>query len=285
VSTIAGLSILLLGFNALYHGVVADLLRDWANDDNYTHGFFVVPLALYFVWERRHRLLATPTHPNPLGVALILTSLAVLVVGVLGADLFATRISMVGVIAGAILFILGWPRLKVVAFPIAFLVLMIPLPALVLNQLIMPLQLIASQLGESILDLLHIPALREGNVIVLANATLQVAEACSGIRSLITLLTAAIVLGYFMDPRLSIRLLLVMATVPIAIVTNGLRVAGTGVIAHYYGPMAADQFFHGFSGWVVFLLAVLVMCAIQLALGRLPRRSSGEVRALLTSST
>jgi exosortase len=283
--SITGLAVYALGFGALYHDVIAGLIRDWATDDNYSHGFFVAPLALYFAWERRRPLLAASIKPNAIGLVAVAASLAVLVAGVLGADLFATRVSMIGVVAGTILFVWGWPRLRLLAFPLSFLVLMIPLPALVLNQVVMPLQLIASQLGESILDLLHIPALREGNVIVLANATLQVAEACSGIRSLISLLTAGIVLGYFVDQRFSIRVLVALTAVPIAIVTNGLRVAGTGVTAHYYGPMAADRFFHGFSGWVVFLLAVLIMCAVQFTISGVVRRASRERPAVPTLST
>ena len=270
---------LAVAFAALYSDVMLGLASDWATDDDFTHGFFVVPLALYFAWERRSRLTTALHHPSFVGLGVIVASVGLLLAGVLGAELFVSRISMIGVLAGTILFVWGWEHLRTLAFPLTFLVLMIPLPAIVLNEIVLPLQFVASSLGEQILDAIRIPALREGNVIVLANATLQVAEACSGIRSLITLLTAGVVLGYFMDSRAGVRLLLVMATIPIAILTNGLRVAGTGVVAYYYGPLAADRFFHGFSGWVVFLVAVFVLCALQLTvawLARMARRPAAN---------
>jgi exosortase len=138
---------------------------------------------------------------------------------------------------------------------LTFLLLMIPIPAIIFNQVAFPLQLLASRFGEAALQACDIPVLREGNVIVLANTTLEVAEACSGIRSLVSLLTLGIVYGYFADRRSWMRIVIALATVPIAIVANGLRVAGTGIAAHYYGPEAAHGFFHTFSGWLVFAFA------------------------------
>jgi exosortase len=149
------------------------------------------------------------------------------------------------------------------AFPLLFLLLMIPIPAIIFNQISYPLQLVASRFGELALDVAGIPVLREGNLIHLANTNLEVAEACSGIRSLISLLTLGIVYGYFIDARGWARLVLALATVPIAIVSNGLRVAGTGVAAHIYGPAAAQGFFHMFSGWLIFLLAFLMLFIVQ----------------------
>ncbi len=186
-----------------------------------------------------------------------------LIAGLLGAELFLSRISIVGVLIGTIVFVLGWRHLAVLAFPIGFLLLMIPLPAIVFNQIAFPLQLVASQAAEVSLRALSIPILREGNVMILANTSLEVAEACSGIRSLISLLTLGIVYGYFIDPRGGVRVLLAAATVPVAILTNALRVAGTGVAAHYYGTSAAEGFFHTFSGWMVFIAAFAVLLLIQ----------------------
>jgi exosortase len=148
-------------------------------------------------------------------------------------------------------------------FPIAFLLLMIPLPAIIFNQITFPLQLLASRFGEGALNLAQIPVLREGNIIHLATTSLAVAEACSGIRSLISLLTLGIVYAYFTDPRTWVRGALILATAPVAIVTNGLRVAGTGVAAHYYGAAVADGFFHTFSGWLVFVSAFVIMLVLH----------------------
>jgi exosortase len=164
------------------------------------------------------------------------------------------------------LYFFGWARLRVLAFPIAFLLLMIPLPAIIFNQIAFPLQLLASKFGEAALGTVDIPVLREGNVLVLANTTLEVAEACSGIRSLITLLTLGIVYGYFADSRFWVRATIALSSIPVAIVANGARVAGTGMAAHWIGPAAAEGFFHEFSGWIVFIAAFAMMLTIQRAI-------------------
>jgi exosortase D (VPLPA-CTERM-specific) len=263
---VIALILVALGFAVLYHSVVVKLVRDWATDGNYSHGFLIVPIALYLVWERRARLEAAVVRPSFLGLVLVLLSVAVLGAGVLGAELFLTRISMLGVLAGTVLFLSGWQTLRILAFPLAFLLLMIPLPAIVFNQIAFPLQLLASRFGELALTVAGVPVLREGNVITLSNTSLEVAEACSGIRSLVSLLTLAIVYGYVMDRRAWARIALALASIPVAIVANGARVAGTGIAAHYIGPQAAEGFFHEFSGWLVFVVAFLLLFAVQRAI-------------------
>jgi len=258
-SGVVALALIALGFAALYRDVLIKLVRDWSQDDNYSHGFLIVPIALYFAWERRDRLMEAPIKPSMLGLIAVILSVIVLAAGELGAELFLTRISILGVIAGSILFVLGWEHLRILFLPVAFLLLMIPIPAIIFNQIAFPLQLLASRFGETTLWAMQIPVLREGNVITLANTQLEVAEACSGIRSLISLLTLGIVYGYFMHPSVWVRTLLALATIPVAILANGFRVAGTGIAAHYYGPEAAEGFFHTFSGWLVFLAAFAML--------------------------
>ena len=260
---------LLASFATLYRHVVVKLVHDWATDDNYSHGFLILPLAVYLAWERRPRLAELAPQPSVTGLLIVLASVAVLAAGTLGAELFLTRVSMIGVLAGAIVFLYGWRHLKTLAFPVGFLLLMIPLPALVFNQIAFPLQLLASRAGEMALSVLRIPVLREGNVIVLAHTTLEVAEACSGIRSLVSLLTLGIAYGYFIDPRSWMRVTIALSTIPIAIAANGMRVAGTGIAAHYYGPEAATGFFHTFSGWLVFVFAFAMLFLVMNALLRL----------------
>jgi exosortase len=258
----------IVGFTLAYWRVIEKLLYDWANDDNYSHGFFIVPLALYFAWERRDRVMAEPAAPATTGLFVVLGSLALLVVGTLGAELFLARVSIVGLVAGVTLFVGGWRHLRLLAFPIGFLLLMIPLPAIVFNEVAFPLQLLASQFGELTLRAFSIPVLREGNLIILANTTLEVAEACSGIRSLVSLLTLGIVLGYFSDSRQWVRVAIALCTIPVAIAANGIRVAGTGVAAAYVGPQAATGFLHTFSGWLVFVLAFVILFSVQQLLFR-----------------
>jgi exosortase len=165
-----------------------------------------------------------------------------------------------------VLFMFGWRHLRILAFPLLFLVLMIPLPAIIFNKIAFPLQLLASRAGEFALSSVDIPVLREGNVLVLANTSLEVAEACSGIRSLISLLTLGIVFGYLADSRAWVRTIVALSTIPVAVVSNGARVAGTGIAAHRFGPAAAQGFFHEFSGWAVFVVAFAMMLGLQRAL-------------------
>jgi exosortase len=251
------------GLLLLYRDVLTKLVGAWITDDNYSHGFFIIPIAAYFVWDQRGRLAAAKSRPSLFGLVVVAGSALVLAAGVLGAELFLTRISFIGMLCGIVLFLFGWAQLRILAFPLAFLVLMVPLPAIIFNQIAFPLQLLASRAGESVLTAANIPVLREGNVLVLANTSLEVAEACSGIRSLVSLLTLGITFGYFVDPRWWVRSAIALSTIPVAIVSNGLRVAGTGIAAHHFGSAAAEGFFHEFSGWVVFIVAFAFMLGIQ----------------------
>lgn len=251
-----------------YWSVLSGLVSDWYTDDNYSHGFFIIPLAAYFAWERRDAFTNAPLQPSWLGLIIVAASLMLLVGGLLGAELFLSRVSVIGVVTGGILYLFGWQRLRVVAFPLAFLLLMIPLPALIFNKIAFPLQLLASNFGEATIDALEIPILREGNILILANARLEVAEACSGIRSLVSLFTLGLVFGYFVDPRPWVRVVIALSSVPVAILANGLRVASAGVAAHNYGSAGVEGIFHDFSGWVVFVVAFLMMLALQRLLQR-----------------
>jgi exosortase len=265
--TAAGL--LVAGMALIYWRVLQKLVYDWGHDDNYSHGFLIIPMALYFVWERRERLQSLDVRSSWFGLIVFGGSILTLLAGLLGAELFLSRISLVGALAGIVLYLYGWAHVRVLAFPLAFLLLMIPLPAIIFNQITFPLQLFASQAGESVISAVGIPVLREGNVIVLAHTTLEVAEACSGIRSLITLITLGLVYGYFADSRLWVRSAMVLSAIPIAIVANGARVAGTGIAAQWWGPEVAQGFFHEFSGWIVFIVAFGMMLAVQWGIGRL----------------
>lgn len=279
---VAAALILGAGVVWLYGGALSSLVQQWASDDDYSHGFFVLPLAVFFVWERRHALGGAASRPGVAGLALLGASLAVFIAGTLGAELFLTRISLLGVLGGAILFVWGRDHFRILLFPLAFLLLMIPLPAIVFNQIAFPLQLLASRVGETAIAAAGIPVLREGNVLHLAHANLEVAEACSGIRSLISLLMLGVVLGYFTEPRNGGRIAIAVATVPIAIVANASRVAGTGIASHWLGPAAAEGFFHTFSGWLMFVVAFAGLLVTQRLIARIrfgpvrPRTVSAE---------
>jgi exosortase len=276
----AAASLVLIALAIAYYDVAAGLMRQWSTDDNYSHGFVVVPLALWFAWERRSALARAHRRPHALGLAVIAVGLALLAVGVLGSELFLSRVSLLFVLAGLVLFLAGPAPLRVLAFPLAFLLVMIPIPAILFNKIAFPLQLLASRAGATALDLANVPVLREGNVLVLATTKLEVAEACSGIRSLVTLLTLAIVLGQFSLSRAWSRAALVLAAVPVAIAANAARVAGTGLAAHFWSPEAAEGFFHAFSGWAMFAVAFTVLLAVQRGLAALEERRRASAAAV-----
>jgi exosortase len=243
---------ILLSFCIAFKEIIAALVQDWSGNENYTHGFLIVPIALYFVWERRSRFIAAIHKPSYAGAVIFVPAI---IGAVLNMHPFVNHMTMWFCLIGILLFLFGWKRLKVLAFPLLFLLLMIPIPAIIFNSLTFPLQILSSQFGAWTLSMCQIPVLREGNIIQLANTSLEVAEACSGIRSLISLLTLGILYGYFVESRLWMRLFIALASIPIAIAANAFRVAGTGIAAHYIGPEAAVGFFHTFSGWLVFVIA------------------------------
>jgi exosortase len=266
VAAVMAATPLVIALGWLYADVIPALVRQWTADPDYSHGFFVVPLAAFFVWERRDALARVPIHPHAAGLAVLAASLIVFIAGRYGSELFLTRVSMIGVLAGLILFLAGWAHLRVLAFPLAFLLFMIPLPAIVFNQIAFPLQLLASRLGEMTISASGVPVLREGNVLLLPGRTLEVAEACSGIRSLLSLLMLAIVLGYFSERRIGPRVAIAVAAIPIAVIANAIRVAGTGLASYWISPAAAEGFFHSFSGWLMFVVALVGLLAVHRAI-------------------
>lgn len=244
----------------LYAGTLAKMADQWWNDPNFSHGFFVPLFSAYVVWQSRHRLRSLTVQPATVaGLAVILFSLATLVVGTLGAELFLSRASFILLLGGLILYFGGWKYFRALLFPWACLFLMVPIPAIVFNAVTFPLQLIASKLATGMLSLFGVPVLREGNVIRIPAMPLEVAEACSGIRSLVSLTTLAVIYGYFLERNVSRRLLLIIAAIPIAVLANGLRITGTGLVAQFWDPAKAQGFFHEFSGWVIFLISLAML--------------------------
>ena len=253
----------------LYQDVLWGLGSDWNNDPDYSHGFLVPFLSAFFIWERWDVLTDEKPSPSLWGIGLLSVGLFSLVVGLIGAELYVQRISLIVVLSGLVLLILGWKHLWLLSLPLGFLVFMIPLPAIVVNTIAFPLQLFAAQAASFCLFSLGIPVLREGNLIMLASTTLEVAEACSGLRSLLSLLALGTVYGYFSQNVMWKRWMLVVFSVPIAIVANAARVSGTGILAHYFGSEAAEGFYHTFEGWLVFVVAFILLFICGLVLGKI----------------
>jgi exosortase len=299
----------------VYFTALLKLGGDWWNDENYSHGLLIPFVIGYILWQERERFSKARTSPAALwGAVGVGVSLLALWAGVAGAELFVQRISLVLMIASVLIYFWGFRLLRLIAVPLSLLILSIPIPQIVFNRIAFPLQLFASRCAVGAMSFFNIPVLRQGNIIELMPLgasepkKLAVVEACSGIRSLMTLVTLAVVYAYFTKPKVAQTsvcdstdksrtsqtevdatntgdklkfvghflssftfwrsLILVVAAVPIAILTNALRVSGTGVLAHYYGTRVADGFFHTFSGWVIYIAAAVLLFATGWVLDR-----------------
>ena len=267
-------SVLLL---ILYGPILKALVLDWWQDPNYGHGFLVPLFSGYVIWKERHKLAQISWKPSNFGLAVIVGAICLLLLGSVGAELFTSRFSLLVIIAGIVLFLAGWQMLRAVSFPLGFLILMIPIPVLIYNQITFPLQLLASRFATFWLQLVNVPVLREGNLIILPNYTLEVVEACSGIRSLMTLITLAVAYGYLMQDRRWIRWVLAFLMIPIAIVSNAIRIMGAGVLTYHFGHEMAEGFFHEFSGWVIFVAALILMFVCHWLLRKIPGAQKEQV--------
>src|SRR5580692_9825110 len=260
-----GVALLLL-IAWLYASILAHLFLQWVgphSDPNFEHGIFVPLFSLFVLWQDRQRLKAIAPAPSWAGLPLVVLSLLMLLLGVWGAEIFTQRVSLLVLVAGLIVLFRGWTFFRAVLFPWAFLILMIPIPNLIIQRVTFPLQLLAARLATGMLQLVGVPVLREGNMIVLASLPLDVAEACSGVRSLLTLVTLAIIYGYLMETRIWVRVVLSLSAVPIAVAANSFRIFGTGLIVQYWDPDKAEGFYHAFSGWLIFVVALIMMFAVH----------------------
>jgi exosortase len=279
-----------------YATVLSKLGHDWWTDENYSHGLLIPFVIAYILWSQRHRFARESQQPAMLaGLAVVAFGLVALWAGTAGAELYLQRTSLIFLFAGTVIYFWGFKLLRLMIVPLFLLWLAIPIPAIIFNKVAFPLQLFASRCAVSAMQLFDIPVLRQGNVIELmplgAHETkkLEVVEACSGIRSLMTLVTLAVVYAFFTYPRdndpgsgnswrrmlsnfKTFRFwrsaLILLSAVPIAIFTNALRVSGTGILARYYGTKVADGFFHTFSGWVIYVVAFLMLFGVGWALDR-----------------
>jgi exosortase len=291
-----------------YATVLRKLGFDWWTDQNYSHGLLIPFVIGFILWSTRDRFKQTPPRPSTLwGMSLVLFAFAALWAGTAGAELFTQRMSLVIMLAGIVIYFWGFQILRLTLVPLTLLALAIPIPIIVWNKIAFPLQIFASRCAVWSMRLFNISVLRAGNVIELlprgstATKKLEVVEACSGIRSLMTLVTLAVVFAYMTYPSDSSGsgvtarwwktygfwrcAILLISAVPIAILTNALRVSGTGVLAHYYGTEIADGFFHSFSGWVIYISAAALMFLVGWILERFEPRSGKDDRKQRSART
>ena len=250
----------------------------WATDENMGHGFFVPVVAGIVVWQRRDQLLAAPRKPSNWGLVLIAWAALQELAGTLGAELFTARLAFVIALFGVVLYIGGKAWLKILLFPLLLLLFMIPIPQIIYARLTLSLQMIASALGEWLIELMGIPVIREGNLLRLPSQTLDVAEACSGIRSLLSLGFLSLVYGYFADKRTWMRWALLVSTIPIAIAANGIRVALTGLMSEIDTKLA-QGIFHEIEGYIVFIIALVALLTLHRLLRFAANRFHGASKA------
>jgi exosortase len=257
---------------ALYLRIGIKLVSDWITIPDYSHGILIPFFVAFLIWDQRERLLSTPLKPSWAGVPAIALGLLVLFTGVFGADLFLSRFSFLLLAVGMTWTLLGSPMVSRTKFILFVLFLAIPFPTLILNRITFPLQLFASEMSSWVLPLLGVPVLRDGNVIQLPAMPLEVAEACSGIRSLMSLFTVAVIFGYFVEKSTWRRTLLAVASLPIAVAANVARIVGTGLCVQYWDPVKALGFFHEFSGWLMFLVSMSCLYFVHTLMSRVAPR-------------
>jgi exosortase len=266
--TIGWVSLLLA---IVYGQILYSLAYVWATNEDMGHGFFVPVIAGYIAWQKRDKIAGLVAKPNWWGLAVMVWAGVQLYLATLGAELFTARTSLVISIAGAVLLLGGTQYFKIFRFPMLLLFFMVPIPAVIYNQLTFPLQLRASEMAEAAISFLQIPIIREGNVLELASQKLNVVEACSGIRSLLTLTFLSLVYGYFCEKRTWIRVTLFFSTIPIAILANAGRVTLTGVFANF-NPSLAEGLFHEGEGWVIFMVAFAILAGFHQVLARIANK-------------
>ena len=259
----------LLAFS--YAPILAALVHQWDVDPDMSHGFFVPVISAFMIWQRRHELMAIKARPDWRGLGLVLYGTAQLYLATLGAELFLARTAFVITIFGAVWMLGGLHMLRKLFFPLFLLFFMVPIPAVIYNRITFPLQLLASRLAGDALTVLGLPVLREGNILELPEQRLSVVEACSGIRSLLTLTFLSLVFGHFFERKTWIRIALFLSTVPIAIVANASRVTITGLITEWK-PELAEGFFHTAQGWVIFMVSLFILILFHQVLTYAERR-------------
>jgi len=238
------------------------LVNEWLTNDDVSHGLFVPLAAAWIVWQKKTELLQTPTKPSKLGFALLIFGGIFVCIGPPDLQTFAflTRLAFLVSLVGLLLAVCGWPIVKQLTYPLILLVLMIPLPGFVYSRITLPLQLLASQIAEIGLEVIGYSVLREGNIIHLPRQTLEVVEACSGLRSLLSLLFLSQVYIYLFDTRPWMRVVAVGMIVPIAIAANAGRIILTAVLSQV-DQAWGHGILHAFTAWGIFVIAFGLLLA------------------------
>ena len=271
VKTLFLTAILAACFGVAYAHTLTKLVEDWSANPNFSHGFLIPPIAAYMLWQKRKDLAQAQKETSSWGLFILAAGLGLHIVGNVGAELFTMRFSILVTIFGLNLYLFGREVTRKTLIPVLYLLLMIPIPAILWNKIAFPLQLFASSLAAKAIHLLSIPLFQEGNVLHLANTTLEVVDACSGLRSLTSLLALSGALAYIVSLSRVSKIILFLSAFPIAIAVNIFRLTLTAAAAHWIGPHMAHGFLHEASGLIVFVLAFVLLFLTYLGLSRIER--------------
>ena len=255
---------LCLMFAVLYSNAISVLISDWSIDPNFSHGFLIPFVAGYMVWHKKHELSILDKTPGKSGVFVILFGMLVHIVGNVGAELFLMRFSMIITLAGMVIYFYGYMVFKKCLTPILYLILMIPIPSIIWNEIAFPLQLFAAKVSAQTIGLLGIPVFREGNILHLSNTSLEVVDACSGIRSLTSLLALTGLFAFIAPLGRLKKWILFLSAIPIAVIVNVIRLTITGAMAAWISPETAHGFLHDMSGFIIFGAALFIVYIIYM---------------------
>lgn len=260
-------------FGLVYGSTLKDLIGDWFIDPNFSHGFLIPFVAGYMVWYRQNHLRQIPCKSSISGVFIIIFGMMVYMAGNLGAELFLMRTSMIITLAGIITFNFGTAMLKALVVPLCYLIMMIPIPAIIWNKIAFPLQLFAARISTDTINMIGIPVFREGNILHLANTSLEVVDACSGIRSLTSLLALTGAFAFLSHVSQWKKWVIFLSAIPIAVATNVVRLTTTGMLAAWVGPEATHGFLHDMSGLIVFGTALILVYLLFILLTKLGKKN------------
>ncbi len=272
--TLIQLVMIISAFYLLYHKAIAMLISDWSTDPNFSHGFLIPFVALYMVWYKQNEIALVNRRPSKTGIFIILLGMLVHIAGNVGAELFLIRFSMIITLSGIIIFYCGIDMLKAVFVPVAYLMLMIPIPAILWNQIAFPLQMFSAKISSQTISLLSIPVFREGNILHLANTSLEVVDACSGLRSLTSLIALTGAFAFLAPLSMVKKWILFFSAIPIAVAVNVIRLTITGAMAAWIGPETAHGFLHDMSGFIIFgaaLILVYVVFIVEMKIEKIER--------------
>jgi exosortase len=269
--------VLVSSFIILYSHTVLEMIKNWNRDDNFSHGFLIPVISAFMIWKKRHLLAQQKMDPSAWGVVFILCAMCMHIVGAISGEVFTIRTSLIVCIIGTVIFLFGFRTFLLICIPVLYLFFMIPIPKIIWNQISFPLQILAAKLASSVIQLLGIAILREGNVLHLSNTTLEVVDACSGLRSLTSLLALSAAFAYLTSLRMISRMSLFLSAIPIAVVVNIMRLTTTAVLAMYIGPEAANGFLHDISGILVFIIACSLLYGLQNVLSRIEKQPNKDL--------